>query len=149
MKINLYKEGNFSAPFNDISIKKIKSIVNRICKIINIENAELTIIFCDNSLIKKINRKYRGKNSPTDVIAFSYREFPFPAIDIKTESIGDIYISLEKASENAISFGTMLTEEIKRLIVHGILHLAGFDHEKSEAEDRIMRNKEDEILEIL
>ena len=65
------------------------------------------------------------------------------------ESIGDIYISLEKASENAKSYGIELIHEIKRLIVHGILHLIGFDHEKSAADERIMRNKEDEILEIL
>ena len=76
---------------------------------------------------------------PTDIIAFSYRENPFPKIDSKSEPLGDIYISLEKASENARIYEIAFENEVKRLIIHGVLHLTGYDHDNSNEEKKMKK----------
>jgi len=110
------------------------------------ENAVITMILTDNAVIREINRDYRGIDSPTDVISFSNRDNPFPAPDGEAEDLGDVYISLERAAEQAPEYGHSEKDEIKRLIVHGILHLLGYDHETSEEDARVMEDLEDDIL---
>ena len=145
MKIDLYTEGNVSFPYKNIPGKFFISNTKKICGILKLKNTSLTLIICDNSYIEQINKEYRKKNKPTDVISFSYREIPFPQIDLKYEPLGDIYISIEKAVENAVSYETILEDEIIRLLIHGILHLIGYDHEKSTEEKKTMTEKEEYI----
>ncbi|MFH0974417.1 MAG: rRNA maturation RNase YbeY [Spirochaetota bacterium] len=146
MKIDIFTEGNISLPYLDITEKRIKKTVAAICKKLKLKSAVITIILCDNKYIKKINKDYRKKNEPTDVISFSYREIPFPAVKSGLEELGDIYISLEKASENAEKYEAAFADEITRLLIHGVLHLLGYDHERSDEDEKIMRAKEEEIL---
>jgi probable rRNA maturation factor len=152
MKIDLFTEGKISLPcrscseHKDISLQKIKSYANKIGSFLKLKNINLTIVICDNNYILKINKVYRKKNKPTDVIAFAYRENPFPDIKGGPETLGDIYISLEKASENAKAYETSLSEELRRLLAHGILHLIGYDHERSKKDKKIMEEKEEEIF---
>jgi probable rRNA maturation factor len=145
MRIDVYTDGDVSLPYENITLKQIKSLVQRICNLIKID-ADISVILCDNNIIHAINREYRNKNKPTDVISFSYMEYPFPAVESAPEPLGDIYISLEKAMENARSYEVKYSDEIKRLLIHGILHLIGYDHERSPEDERIMQEKEEQIF---
>ncbi len=80
------------------------------------------------------------------MISFAYRENPFPSGGSGPEELGDVYLSLEQAALQSREFGVSLREETARLLVHGILHLVGYDHETSPREETRMRKKEEEIL---
>ena len=83
---------------------------------------EISLLFCDDARIAELNAKYRGNNRPTDVLSFP--------LDQKETVAGDIAISLPAMRRNAASFGVTENEELKRLLIHGILHVAGMDHGK-------------------
>jgi probable rRNA maturation factor len=78
------------------------------------------VIFCSDYFIKKLNGKFRNKPHPTDVLSFNYDEDDF---------IGEIYLSLQRAKIQAKHYSVSYEEEILRLFVHGMIHLAGYDHE--------------------
>jgi probable rRNA maturation factor len=81
---------------------------------------EISLLLCDDARITELNAKYRGKNRPTDVLSFPWNE--------KDTVAGDIAISLPAMRRNAALFGAAENEELKRLLIHGILHVAGMDH---------------------
>lgn len=111
-----------------------------------IDNSEITIIFTNNDHIRQINREFREKDYPTDVISFAYMDDPFPGEGNENDTyLGDIYISVEKAAEQAEEFGSPYEQEIDRLVIHAILHLMGYDHEKGENEAELMFSLEDSI----
>ena len=98
---------------------------------------EINIIFCDdNSLLEK-NKTYLNHNTLTDIITFDYSE--------GNKLSADIFISVERVKENAVIFAVSFEQELKRVIIHGILHLMGYK-DKSEEESKIMRSKEDFYL---
>jgi len=105
--------------------------------------SELSVSLVRDAEIRRLNRRYRGKDRPTDVLSFSLREGEFGDVAC---SIGDVVISLETAARQAVDNGFQLVEEVDRLLVHGILHLAGYDHEVSAREERRMKRKENEML---
>jgi probable rRNA maturation factor len=92
------------------------AVVLRILESENAGGFEINLVFTDNAFIKKINLEYRSKNYPTDVISFA------------SGKAGDIFISVEKAEEQAEAYGAAFEEEVKRLVVHGVLHVLGYDH---------------------
>ena len=109
----------------------------------------ISVTIVDNDYIHEINRTYRHKDAPTDVISFAFLD-DNPKRDELFKSgqmvvLGEIYISYEKAQEQAISYGHSLERELKFLFVHGLLHLLGYDHMKKEDEE-IMFRLQDEIL---
>ena len=108
-------------------------------------SSELSLEIVGNTRIRRLNCKYRRQDCPTDVLAFSAREAPGP----QTPLLGDVVISFQKATEQASRFGHSIDEEILRLLIHGILHLKGYDHERGDREARRMRRKEDAILQSL
>lgn len=89
---------------------------------------EVDILLSTDDELKRLNRAFRGKNKPTDVLSF-----PAPA-EIADEHAGDLAISVETAARQARSFGHTLAEEIRVLILHGLLHLNGMDHEIDQGE---------------
>jgi probable rRNA maturation factor len=89
---------------------------------------EVSILLTDSEAIRQLNRRYRHKNKPTDVLSF-----PSPA-ELQQHSAGDLAISVEIASEYAGKLGHSLTQELKILMLHGMLHLAGHDHENDNGE---------------
>jgi len=93
--------------------------------------------------IRRLNRDYRGKDRPTDVLSFSLREGAYGDV---SRALGDVVISLETAARQARERRAMIGDEVDRLLVHGILHLAGYDHEISPREERRMKRKEREML---
>jgi probable rRNA maturation factor len=141
-------------PWRGIDEMWLSALGGKICGALALRNAVISLIMTNDEYIKEINKKYRKKNAPTDVISFAYMEDmededPFPHGETETEELGDIYISLERAAEQSFEYGVSLKDEVKRLLIHGILHLTGYDHEKSEEEGGIMRAKEDELFEIM
>ena len=98
---------------------------------------ELNYIFCSDAYLLDINQKYLGHDTLTDIVTFDNSEDP-KMIE------GDIFISIERVRENAIKFDTKDTE-LKRVMVHGLLHLAGYK-DKDKAQKELMRNKENEHL---
>jgi len=144
-RIEVFKEG-IKLPYKNISRQIIKKIATVTAERLDIQNAFITIIVTDDVYIRNINREFRGLNEPTDVISFSNRENPFPEIDPSQEGIGDIYISLERAERQSLEYRETLLDEVKRLVIHGMLHLVGYDHERSDEDEALMLQKEDEII---
>ena len=139
---------NIELPWRDIDEGWLLTLAEKICEFLVIEDVRLSLIMTNDEYIREINKKYRKKDSPTDVTSFAYMddEDDFPNIEGAADELGDIYISLERANEQALEYGVTLKEELKRLLIHGILHLIGFDHEKSAEEENIMQAKEEEIF---
>lgn len=108
-----------------------------------LENVEFNIIFVDINKIHEINREYRGIDRPTDVISFALEDNMDIALDHRL--LGDIYICLEKAHEQAIEYNHSYLRELSFLMIHGLLHLLGYDHMKPE-EEKIMFSKQEDIL---
>jgi len=106
-------------------------------------NFELSLSLVRDAEIRQLNRAYRGRDRPTDVLSFSLREGESGAV---ARALGDVVISLETAKRQGRENGLTLGEEVNRLLVHGILHLAGYDHETSTREERRMKRKERQML---
>lgn len=123
-----------------------KKIVADALKYQEVDNVVVTLILTNDEVITHINKTYRKKKGPTDVISFAYREAPMPYGSTK-EHLGDIFISLETAQRQSSQYKVILKEELKRLLVHGVLHLLGYDHEQSAYKKRMMQKKEQEIME--
>lgn len=122
------------------------------------ENFEVSVTVVDNEKIQEINREYRKKDKVTDVISFAIEdndeldfevffddEFEGEEMDIP-RLLGDIFFSIDKAEEQAESFGHSLEREIGFLVVHGFLHLNGYDHQ-TEEEEKEMFDLQEDILE--
>ncbi|MED0655846.1 rRNA maturation RNase YbeY [Anoxybacillus ayderensis] len=113
------------------------------------DGAEVSITFVDNEKIREINRDYRGKDQPTDVISFALEEMGEEEIEIVGVDVppvlGDIIISVPKAREQAEQYGHSFMRELGFLAVHGFLHLLGYDHE-TEEEEKEMFTKQEQLL---
>lgn len=97
--------------------------------------------------MRSLNRRYRGKDETTDVLSFSLREGRFP--QIQPDVLGDIVISLPAAARQASEAGHTVTREIDQLLIHGLLHLLGYDHERGPAEAARMKRRETLLLKRL
>ena len=102
----------------------------------------LSLYLTDDEEIRQFNLKQRGMDQPTDILSWSYFEE-----DPQTEWVGDLMLSLDRVREQAAENGWDLRTELVRLLAHGCVHLAGWDHERSEEEERGMLQKEKELLE--
>ena len=112
-------------------------------------DTEVSVTFCDNRYIHKINKTHRNIDKPTDVLSFpltDYESSDVPFADELDGSLGDIVISLERAEEQANEFGHSFEREIAFLTVHSMLHLLGYDHVNSEEEELVMRKKQSDVL---
>lgn len=108
---------------------------------------ELSILVVDDSEIKTLNKDYLNRSGPTNVIAFPMKEGDFS--DINPHLLGDVVISIETAGLEALQSEISTEERFAQLLVHGILHLFGFDHEKNEQDARRMEKKSDELLRLI
>lgn len=121
----------------EVSEKSLKSIAKRILKGENKEELDISIGIVGQKEIEKLNKKYRKKNRPTDVLSFLY------------ESSGEIVICPEIVRKNAKIFKADFKKEFNRILIHGLLHLAGYDHEKSETAALKMQKKENYYLTLV
>jgi probable rRNA maturation factor len=121
--------------------RKIKKIALTILELVGEENAELSLALIGNREIKKLNARYRKKDYATDVLSF-----PVEGIILKeTRLLGDVVVSVEKAAEQAKARGHSSEQELVTLLIHGVVHLIGYDHERSAREARAMRKVEKRI----
>jgi len=118
--------------------KAAENFVKSVLKTLGLNNWELSILFCDNSHIRNLNAKFRNKNEATDVLSFPLGE-KGPA---RRFLAGDIVISLDALEENTRFFKVSSDEELRRLLVHGMLHLCGNDHATNDAEEPMLVNQE-------
>lgn len=102
----------------------------------------LSLKITDNTEIQEINKEYREKDTPTDVISFAYNDNENPG---GIEVIGDIIISIDRVEEQAEEYGHSVSREFYYVLTHGILHLLGYDH-MEESDKKEMRTKEEELL---
>jgi len=98
---------------------------------------EINFIFCDDEYLLEINQQYLNHDTLTDIISFDY--------SVGNELHGDIFISIERVRENAVDFNVSFEEELKRVLVHGVLHYCGYK-DKNEKDEFIMRQKEEEKM---
>ena len=124
---------------------ELKKKVDAIMANLNCLDKEISILLMDDDDIRQLNKKFRGYNKPTDVLSFPQNADEDPPIPGEI-ILGDIAISLDIAKIQAKEHGLKLKEEIILLLIHGILHLLGFDHEISEQEEIKMRNKTRELF---
>lgn len=102
----------------------------------------VAIVFCDNRFITKINRRYLNHRGPTDVIAFNMVD------DFNSYFLGEVFVSVDEAVKQCAKYGNKWQKELKTYIVHGILHLLGYnDHTKAKRAE--MNNLQEEILEVI
>lgn len=121
------------------------ALARRALELLGLADAELTVVLTDDAAIHKLNRSYRAKDKPTDVLSFSQLEgetMPSPG----PVALGDIVISVETAVRQAHSAGHPLDTELRRLFVHGLMHLLGHDHVHGGWQARRMREAEDRLL---
>ncbi len=110
------------------------------------DGAVVALLFADDALLWRLNREHRGIDEPTDVLSFPGDEGEtFPAAGGESRHIGDIAVSVPTARRQAADAGLTLDEELRHLVLHGLLHLLGYDHE-SDADDAAMRAKEEAVL---
>ena len=122
----------------------LTDLADRILNDLDKSEAELSILITDDEEIHALNREYRYVDSPTDVLSFSQIEGGGPVIG--PSLLGDVVISWETAQRQAKALGHTVPEEMKRLLVHGVLHLLGFDHEEGEERAAAMREMEEKYL---
>jgi probable rRNA maturation factor len=103
-------------------------------------DAEISVLLIGDRAMRTLNRRYRGKDRTTDVLSFPLREGKFSRV--QHHLLGDIVISVPAAARQARAAGEALPDEIDRLLVHGFLHLLGYDHERGGVEARRMEARE-------
>ena len=134
MKINFFNESNQN-------IREYEKVIKNVFKTIGGKKT-FNIIFVNKDEIQRINNEFRHIDKVTDVISFAL-------IDdneiVQTNELGDVFICVERAKEQALEYGHSEIREFAFLAVHGYLHLCGFDHQSKE-EEEIMFKKQDEIL---
>lgn len=126
-------------------LNELKEMLTDFCKREKLDNVVFNIIIVDNNTIKEINRDYRGKDAPTDVISFALEDDKNVIAPEGIRVLGDIYISVDKAREQAKEYNHTFKRELSFLAVHGLLHLLGYDHMKEE-DEKIMFSKQEEVL---
>ncbi len=125
----------------------VRADAGRLLAALGEPSAELTVSLVDDAEIRRLNRDYRGKDRPTDVLAFAMREGRRAPGDDAV--LGDVVISLETAANQAQQRHASTAEEVRTLLIHGVLHLLGYDHERSVAEARRMKAMERKLRGVL
>ncbi|MDI1303901.1 MAG: rRNA maturation RNase YbeY [bacterium] len=124
----------------DFTLDNEEAIAAWLTNVITSENkkeGEINYIFCDDEYLHKINLEYLNHDTLTDIISFDYT--------MGNEISGDVFVSVERVKDNAKDFNVAFDEELKRVLVHGVLHYCGYK-DKGEAEEQLMRSKEDEKI---
>jgi probable rRNA maturation factor len=132
---------------SDVLLKKVREVIEATLEYEGIDAlCEVSLVFVDNAQIHEMNRDYRGKDQPTDVLSFpQYEKISQLEIYPDELALGDIVISLERASEQAREYGHSIEREICYLTAHSMFHLFGYDHDTDE-NTKIMRSHEEAVL---
>lgn len=120
--------------------RRLKRVTEDLLTYLRLQDKDLSLLFTDNGNITRMNREFFGKDRATNVISFSYAD------GFTNEILGDVIISVEQAHIEAERLGIPFYERLFSLIIHGLLHVLGFDHEKGVKEARRMRYREKKLL---
>jgi probable rRNA maturation factor len=131
----------------EISLEKIEQSVRVILGALDCPDGEISILIVDDPQMEKLNWKYLNRNGPTNVIAFPMREGEFS--HLSPQLLGDVVISTETAAKEAQNSDMSVEQRLKELLVHGILHLLGYDHETSGQDARKMEGRSQKLLELI
>ncbi|MCM1520441.1 MAG: rRNA maturation RNase YbeY [Lachnoclostridium sp.] len=129
-----------TTPMPDIDVTEMQAWIDRVIAAHNLLPGKINYMFCDDEKILEVNRQFLGHDYFTDIITFGYSRGRIVS--------GDIYISLDTVRSNAELVGQTYDRELRRVIIHGVLHLCGID-DKGPGEREIMERHEDEALEML
>lgn len=124
---------------------KVEPFIQTVLQKLNYDNEEISVLFCSDEFIKELNKQYRNIDNPTDVLSFENGE-EYEDEEGLWKNVGDIAISLETLPKNAEYFEVDTNTELKRLIIHGILHLNGMDHGEEHIEKGVVPTDEMLIL---
>jgi len=130
---------NYETDFELADETKISDWLSKVIISENKKEGEINYIFCDDAYLLEINQQYLNHDTLTDIISFDY--------SVGNELHGDIFISVERVHDNSIDFNVSFEEELLRVLVHGVLHYSGYK-DKSEADEKIMREKENEKIQL-
>ncbi|WP_459499397.1 rRNA maturation RNase YbeY [Bacillus sp. C1] len=133
-------------------VNMIRDLLEQAASVENVEDGtELSVTFVDNERIQEINRDYRDKDQPTDVISFAMEDMGEGEMEIvgaeMPRMLGDLIISIPRAKEQAEEYGHSFDRELGFLALHGFLHLLGYDH-MTEEDEKEMFGKQKEILDV-
>lgn len=142
-QMNTYEIFNETDKKLDKEMDKLYELLEFTLKREKLENVEFNIIFVDSETIHEMNRTYRNVDRVTDVISFALEDNK--TIELDHRLLGDIYICIERAEEQAKEYGHSFLRELSFLTIHGLLHLLGYDH-MEKIEEEIMFKKQEDIL---
>lgn len=120
----------------------IINVINETSKCLEVSNKFVSVVLVDNDKIQEINKTYRGIDKPTDVISFAFLD---DEISDMSDTLGEIYVSLDKVKSQSLEYAHSFERELCFLVVHGLLHLLGYDH-MYEEEEKVMFDLQKDIL---
>ncbi|RII26836.1 MAG: rRNA maturation RNase YbeY [Geobacter sp.] len=131
-----------------VSIRNLRKVAERILNALGLPTSELSVVIVGDRSIRILNREYLGRDKSTNVISFSMQEGEFG--HVSPDLLGDVAVSADTCAREAVEGGITFNSRLVFLLLHGILHLAGYDHERSgEAEALRMESKEQELFVLL
>ena len=133
--IDFYSENNFTLEDQEVYSAWVRNVILSEERKVG----EISYIFCDDDYLLKLNKEYLNHDTLTDIISFDY--------SVGKIVQGDIFISTERVKENSVLFNVSFPEELRRVIIHGILHLCGYK-DKTSRESDLMRKKEEEKMKL-
>lgn len=129
-----------------LNLRKVRRATQKILTELGLLDAELSVVLIDDARIRDLNRRYLNRDKPTNVLAFPMREGEFSILH--PNLLGDLVISVEMAKRQSGRFGLDKTEMVILLMVHGVLHLIGYEHEGTKKGAREMSLKQKELFRI-
>jgi rRNA maturation RNase YbeY len=144
-----------------VNQQRIRSLLRKALHLLSLHKAELSILLVNDRRMRMLNRQYRGIDRTTDVLSFPQQEnYKLQITSCKLQNkeafqlnsslvLGDIIINLHQAKRQAAEHDLTFNEELRWLLIHGLLHLIGYEHEKSRYHEKKMRRKERELLNAL
>ena len=151
LRRKIIMSNSISVSFNDeppgsIDPVRVENFISEVLNELNLKNWDISLLFCDDAFIQNLNKQYRDIDSPTDVLSFEQGDEYFDDAGETRFMAGDIVISLDSLHFNAEEFNVEINEELKRLIVHGILHLNGMDHLDNSPEQEMLKFQEELLM---
>ena len=135
-------EKNRKSPIN---MSELEKMMNYSFKLTAVKGGDISLVVCDDSFIAELNKKYKRRVGPTNVLSFSMREGDFPGLNSENLPLGDIVISLDRVESEAKEMGDPTDLVFKSLFIHGVLHLLGYTHDNDE-EEQIINELTDRIV---
>jgi probable rRNA maturation factor len=132
-----------NGPYKGVVRAEVERRLKAMLRALQLEESELSIVLTNDTHIHELNKLYRGKDKPTDVLAFAMREGEFSSL--AGDILGDVIVSVPTAVRQAQERGVETLAEVTMLLAHGLLHLLGWDHDTA-AKDRAMRKETERLV---